>query len=71
MHVVGVDPPRPIERFGQAGALDAGTLKALKKAGYSAPTPIQAQALPALMSGRDVLGRGLNSFTFQLNLSSV
>ena len=37
-------------------ALDAGILKTLKKHGYDSPTPIQSQALPALMSGRDVLG---------------
>ena len=26
------------------------------RAGYTSPTPIQAQALPAALSGRDVLG---------------
>jgi ATP-dependent RNA helicase RhlE len=29
---------------------------ALKKKGYTTPTPIQAQAIPALMKGKDVLG---------------
>jgi superfamily II DNA/RNA helicase len=28
----------------------------MKKYGYEKPTPIQAQALPAIMSGRDVIG---------------
>ena len=40
-----------------AGGLNVDVLKALKKHGYEAPTPIQAQALPALLSGRDVLAR--------------
>lgn len=31
-------------------------LRALTKAGYEKPTPIQAQAIPALISGRDLLG---------------
>lgn len=30
-------------------------LSALKSAGYITPTPIQAQAIPAAMSGRDLL----------------
>src|ERR1700732_1668405 len=31
-------------------------LRALEREGYSTPTPIQAQAIPLVMSGRDVLG---------------
>jgi ATP-dependent RNA helicase RhlE len=31
-------------------------LKALKQKGYDTPTPIQAQAIPRLMEGRDLLG---------------
>ena len=31
-------------------------LKALKAEGYETPTPIQAQAIPAVMAGRDLLG---------------
>ena len=30
--------------------------KAIEEAGYEAPTPIQAQAIPAALEGRDVLG---------------
>ena len=56
VHVVGVDPPNPVTRFGQCGGLGASTLKVLKRIGYDAPTAIQAQAIPALLSGRDVLG---------------
>ena len=31
-------------------------LQAVKQTGYTVPTPIQAQALPVIMSGRDVMG---------------
>ena len=31
-------------------------LRAVNDAGYSEPTPIQAQAIPIVLMGRDVLG---------------
>lgn len=36
--------------------IDAELLHALDDAGYTVPTPIQEQAIPAAVSGRDVLG---------------
>ena len=36
--------------------LSLNTLNAIKDAGYTAPTPIQAQAIPAVLNGTDVLG---------------
>lgn len=36
--------------------IDAELLHALDDAGYTVPTPIQEQAIPAALSGRDVLG---------------
>ena len=36
--------------------LSAPLLKALAQEGYETPTPIQAQAIPPLMQGRDLLG---------------
>jgi superfamily II DNA/RNA helicase len=36
--------------------LSAEVLKAVADAGYTAPTPIQEQAIPHVLSGRDVLG---------------
>lgn len=45
----------PVTRFGQGGALDVDTLKALKRLNFETPTGIQAQSLPVIMSGRDVL----------------
>src|ERR1700740_1940960 len=36
--------------------LSADTLRAVKESGYNTPTPIQAQAIPEVLKGRDVLG---------------
>jgi ATP-dependent RNA helicase DDX46/PRP5 len=33
-----------------------GSLDVIKRLNYAAPTSIQAQAIPAIMSGRDVIG---------------
>lgn len=32
------------------------SLDVIKRLGFTAPTPIQSQAIPAIMSGRDVIG---------------
>ena len=39
----------------EALGLHASVLKALSAAGYTAPTPVQAQAVPAAIAGRDLL----------------
>jgi len=36
--------------------LDARLLAGIKRAGYDTPTPIQAQAIPAALDGRDLIG---------------
>jgi superfamily II DNA/RNA helicase len=41
--------------FSQLGLSD-DVVRAVTDAGYTVPTPIQAQAIPAVLSGRDVLG---------------
>src|ERR1041385_3221513 len=41
--------------FAQLG-LSEPVLKAVAEAGYIDPTPIQAQAIPVILTGRDVLG---------------
>ncbi|KAI0091945.1 P-loop containing nucleoside triphosphate hydrolase protein [Irpex rosettiformis] len=51
----GVDCPRPATKWSHFG-LPASCLDVIKKLGYAGPTPIQAQAVPAIMSGRDVIG---------------
>ncbi len=35
--------------------LSAPILDALKEQGYTSPTPIQAQAIPAILAGKDVM----------------
>ncbi len=37
-------------------SLNPKILKAIDEAGYETPTPIQAQAIPAALAGKDVLG---------------
>ncbi|CAJ0584811.1 unnamed protein product, partial [Mesorhabditis spiculigera] len=53
--VRGKKVPKPIKSWAQTG-VDTKTLQILKKQNYEKPTPIQAQALPAILSGRDVIG---------------
>jgi len=45
----------PLTQFTDLG-LDRGLLKALSDEGYTRPTPIQAQAIPPVLEGRDILG---------------
>src|SRR5208283_4187966 len=42
--------------FAELG-LSERTLKALQEVGYEAPSPIQEEAIPALLAGRDVIGQ--------------
>ena len=51
----GKAAPRPIKTWNQCG-LSSRTLEVLRKSGFEAPLAVQAQALPAIMSGRDCLG---------------
>ncbi|KAJ4472349.1 P-loop containing nucleoside triphosphate hydrolase protein [Lentinula aciculospora] len=51
----GVDCPKPVVKWSHYG-LPANCLDVIKKLNYTAPTSIQAQAIPAIMSGRDVIG---------------
>lgn len=37
-------------------SLNEPILRAIQEAGYAKPTPIQAEAIPAILSGRDILG---------------
>ncbi|EOA33004.1 hypothetical protein CARUB_v10016334mg, partial [Capsella rubella] len=55
LRVHGKDVPRPIKYWHQTG-LTSKTLDTLKKLNYEKPMPIQAQALPIIMSGRDCIG---------------
>ena len=53
--VKGKDCPKPIKNWPQCG-VSSKILEILKKNGYEKPTPIQAQAIPIIMSGRDMMG---------------
>uniref|UniRef100_A0A3B3SG79 Probable ATP-dependent RNA helicase DDX46 n=1 Tax=Paramormyrops kingsleyae TaxID=1676925 RepID=A0A3B3SG79_9TELE len=53
--VKGKGCPKPIKTWVQCG-ISMKILSALKKHSYEKPTPIQAQAIPAIMSGRDLIG---------------
>ena len=37
-------------------SLDARLQAGIKRAGYQTPTPIQSQAIPAILAGRDLIG---------------
>lgn len=53
--VRGVDCPKPVTRWPQFG-LNAPTMEVIRNLGYEKPSSIQCQAIPAIMSGRDVIG---------------
>lgn len=53
--VTGSQAPRPVSSFGHLNFEDK-LLKAIIRAEYTTPTPIQAQAVPCALGGRDVLG---------------
>ncbi|QSZ30346.1 hypothetical protein DSL72_004869 [Monilinia vaccinii-corymbosi] len=53
--VAGKDVPKPVQKWSQCG-LDVKSLDVINKLGYERPTSIQMQAIPAIMSGRDVIG---------------
>ena len=53
--ISGFDVPAPIKLFEHLG-LSRELMSAIRRHGYEAPTPIQCQALPVALSGRDVIG---------------
>ena len=53
--VKGKDCPKPVRTWTQCGLSNKIT-DVLKKNSYEKPTPIQSQAIPAIMSGRDMIG---------------
>ncbi len=53
--VSGRDVPKPVQKWSQCG-LNFQSLEVIKKLEYERPTAIQMQAIPAIMSGRDVIG---------------
>lgn len=53
--VRGVNVPKPVVKWAQMG-LQAQVMEVVRELGYDKPTAIQAQSIPAIMSGRDVIG---------------
>ena len=53
--VKGKNCPKPVKTWAQCG-LNTKVLDVIKKSNYEKPTPIQAQAIPAIMRGRDLIG---------------
>ncbi|KAJ1968343.1 pre-mRNA processing RNA-helicase [Dispira parvispora] len=51
----GINCPKPVRKWTQFG-LPARCTEIIKKLEFASPTPIQAQAIPAILSGRDVIG---------------
>ena len=53
--MTGYAPPRPCVSFAHFG-FDQQLLGVIQKSEFTQPTPIQAQAVPTVLSGRDVIG---------------
>ncbi|KUJ20615.1 pre-mRNA-processing ATP-dependent RNA helicase-like protein PRP5 [Mollisia scopiformis] len=53
--VAGKSVPKPVQKWSQCG-LNVQSLEVIRKLGYERPTAIQMQAIPSIMSGRDVIG---------------
>ncbi|KAF9534173.1 P-loop containing nucleoside triphosphate hydrolase protein [Crepidotus variabilis] len=51
----GIECPRPVTKWSHFG-LPSSCLDVIKRLNYTTPSSIQAQAIPAIMSGRDVIG---------------
>src|SRR5499425_2327576 len=54
--MVGVDPSEDVAGFADL-ALRPELLRVLADLGYEEPTPIQREAIPPLLAGRDLLGQ--------------
>ncbi|KAG0626762.1 hypothetical protein M758_2G149700 [Ceratodon purpureus] len=55
IRVSGFDVARPVKTFEDL-SFDSSLMSAIAKQGYERPTPIQCQACPIVLSGRDLIG---------------
>lgn len=55
VQVKGKGCPKPIKTWAHCG-VSKKEMDVLRKLGFEKPTPIQCQAIPAIMSGRDLIG---------------
>lgn len=53
--VSGESPPKPVCSFAHFG-FDEQLMKVIRRSEYTQPTPIQAQAIPAALLGRNIIG---------------
>lgn len=53
--MTGFSQPRPCVSFAHFG-FDSQLLAIIQKSEFTQPTPIQSQAVPAALSGRDIIG---------------
>eukprot|EP00795_Rhopilema_esculentum_P014288 gene14288-5323_t len=53
--VLGAEPAKPAISFAHFG-FDLFLMSSIRRSEYSQPTPIQAQAVPVALSGRDIIG---------------
>ncbi|KAI0989342.1 hypothetical protein GJ496_005566 [Pomphorhynchus laevis] len=53
----GYDVPRPVASFAHFG-FDKQLMTIIQRQDFTQPSPIQSQAIPAVLSGRDVIGIG-------------
>jgi superfamily II DNA/RNA helicase len=71
--VFGKNVPKPVISF-EATNFPKYILDVIKKDGFKAPTPIQAQAWPIVLSGNDIIGLAETGYVYcfsTLFLSSV
>ena len=55
-----------VDSFSELGLSEA-LLKTLTEIGYETPSPIQAQCIPVLLDGRDLIGMALDVVIFGKN----
>ncbi|CAF1162373.1 unnamed protein product [Didymodactylos carnosus] len=55
VNVAGAAIPKPVASFAHFG-FDERLMKIIRKSDFTSPTPIQAQAIPSILMGRDVIG---------------
>jgi ATP-dependent RNA helicase DDX42 len=54
--VSGASVPKPVSSFGHLGFPES-LIRAVRKADFTQPTPIQAQGIPIALQGRDIIGK--------------
>lgn len=55
IQVSGYSPPKPCVAFAHFG-FDDELMALIRKSEFTQPTPIQSQAIPVALSGRDIIG---------------